>query len=434
VNIQEDEILVSQLRHKRHEKRLEHVAKRNFKLGVWNGILFNLGKSFFSPTTVLPAFLSKLTSSSSLIGIIATFDAIGWYLPQLPAAAWVQHKSRKMPIYRLSFALRTIALLVVTITTFFSPSVPVLLVIFTTSIITFDLTSGLGGLVFMDLYAKAIPPNKRGKFLALRMGIGSLLAATLGAGAIYLLERADVFPRNFSYIFGAGTMIIIVGLYMMAIMREPRERHLTDKRTLRQHLAHSLNILKGNPEFRHYVESCIILALYLHTLPFLFLYAKNNLGYTNGDLGIFVTIECAAFVLSNMYWPRVADRTSNRKVVLTTAYLQLTVPLFILSYELFPIPREIFPLVFALTATIDSGRTIGCFGYLVDIIPERDRMTYSAIFNTSLALPLLFVPVSGLILDMFGYSTLYILIALTTVWAIFRLLKLREVHAHERVS
>lgn len=430
----EDEILISRLRQDRHEKRLAHVNKRNFQLGVWNGILFNLGKSFFSPTTVLPAFLSKLTSSSSLIGIVATFEAIGWYLPQLPAAAWVQHKSKKMPIYRLSFALRTISLVVIAVVTFLSPSAPVLLVIFTTAIITFDLSSGLGGLVFMDLYAKAIPPNKRGKFLALRMGIGSLLAATVGAGAIAVLVSADTFPRNFSYIFALGAIIVSVGLYLMAIMREPRERHLTDKRTLKQHLTHSRNILRQNPEFRHYVESCVILALYLHTLPFLFLYAKNNLGYTNSDLGIFVTIECAAFVLSNIYWPRVADRASNRKVVLTTAYLQLTVPLFILSYELFPIPREIFPLVFALTATIDSGRTIGCLGYLVDIIPQRDRMTYSAVFNTSLALPLLFVPVSGLILDMFGYSTLYILIALTTVWAIIRLLKLREVHAHERVS
>jgi predicted MFS family arabinose efflux permease len=285
----------------------------------------------------------------------------------------------------------------------------------------------------MDLYAKAIPPTKRGQFLGLRISIGSLLAATIGAGAIALLVRADSFPRNFSYIFFLGAVIITIGLYLMAIMREPREIHRTDERSLKQHLAHSLHILRTNPEFRHYVVSCIILSLYLHSLPFLFLYAKRNLGYTNSDLGIFVTIECAAFVLSNLYWARIADRKSNRKVVMHTAFLQLSVPLFILSYELFDIPRTIFPFVFALTATIDCGRTIGCLGYLVDIIPQRDRMTYSAIFNTSMALPLLLVPISGVILDVFGYATLYILIALTTMVAIVRLRRIREVKAHERL-
>lgn len=432
--VQEDEILAGKLRHERIEKKRAYITKRNFTLGVWNGILYNLGKSFFSPTTVLPAFLSKLTTSSSLIGVIATFESIGWYLPQLPAAAWVQHKQRKMPIYRLSFVLRTIALFVVAIATFLSPSAPVLLVVFTTAIVTFDLSSGLGGLVFMDLYAKAIAPNKRGKFLGLRIAIGSLLAATVGAGAISLLVRADEFPRNFAYIFALGAIVTSVGLYLMAIMREPREVHRTEERTLKQHLAHSRNILRANDEFRRYVVSCVILALYLHSLPFLFLYAKNKLGYTNSDLGVFITIECGAYVLSNLYWARIADRSSNRKVILHTAFLQLSVPLFILSYELFPIPRELFPLVFGLTATIDSGRTIGCLGYLVDIIPQRDRMTHSAIFNSAMALPLLLVPISGVILDAFGYPTLYTLIGLTTVVAIIRLLNIRDVKAHQRSS
>ncbi len=430
----EDEILVSQLRQDRHEKQLAHVARRNFKLGVWNGILFNLGKSFISPTTVLPAFLSQLNASSSLIGFLSAFDTIGWCLPQLPAAAWVQHMSRKMPIYRLSFVLRTISMVVIAVVTYLNPSASVLLILFTTAIITFDLTAGLGGLVFMDLYAKAIPPNKRGKFLGLRMGIGSLLAATVGAGAIYLLERADTFPRNFSYIFAVGAVIIGIGLYMMAIMREPRERHLTDERTLKQHLRHSANILRTNAEFRHYVISSVLLACYLHSLPFLFIYAERKLGYTAGDLGIFITIECAAFVVSNFVVARIGDRRSNRKVLRMTSFLQLSVPVFILSYELFPIPREIFPLVFALTATIDSGRTIGGFGYLLDIIPQKDRMTYSAIFNTSLGIPLLLAPVAGLILDGFGFATLYTIIGLTSVYAIIRIFKLRDVKAHERMS
>ena len=48
---------------------LERFSRKAKAKGVWNGILFNLGKSFISPTTVLPAFLSQLNASSSLIGL-----------------------------------------------------------------------------------------------------------------------------------------------------------------------------------------------------------------------------------------------------------------------------------------------------------------------------------------------------------------------------
>jgi polyferredoxin len=145
-----------------HEDRKKKVAekhklveKRNFRLGVWNGILFNLGTSFISPTTVLPGFLSILTSSSGLIGFITTFQTIGWYLPQLPMSVWVQHKQRKLPVYRASSVIRAIAFIILAVITLLSPSKDVLLVTAVVTLLTFYLASGPGGLIFMDLYAKA---------------------------------------------------------------------------------------------------------------------------------------------------------------------------------------------------------------------------------------------------------------------------------------
>ena len=139
---------------KKFEQRLRKAQKNNFRLGIWSGVLYNLGCSFISRTTVLPSFFSYLTSSSALIGVIGTFQDIGWYLPQLPASSWVQHKPQKMPMYRLSTALRIILFFGLALTTMFSSDHSVLLVVSVGSLFFFYMCSGLGGVVFMELFAK----------------------------------------------------------------------------------------------------------------------------------------------------------------------------------------------------------------------------------------------------------------------------------------
>src|SRR5437879_1624173 len=86
-------------------KRFHHLSarhdKRNFRLGVTNGVLYGLGTYFISRSTVIPSFFSHLTHSSALIGLVSQFESIGWYLPQFIAASFVLHLPRKLPLYRI---------------------------------------------------------------------------------------------------------------------------------------------------------------------------------------------------------------------------------------------------------------------------------------------------------------------------------------------
>src|ERR1035438_1383889 len=69
--------------------------RRNFRLGVTNGVLYGLGTSFISRSTIIPSFFSHLTNSSALIGLVSQFESIGWYLPQFFAATFVVHRSEE---------------------------------------------------------------------------------------------------------------------------------------------------------------------------------------------------------------------------------------------------------------------------------------------------------------------------------------------------
>src|SRR5579872_4199734 len=139
---------------RKFNERVTKVEKNNFWLGVSSGVFYNLGCAFISRTTVLPSFLSHLTNSSALIGIVGTFQDVGWYLPQFPASAWVQHKPQKMPMYRLSTALRIVLFFGFAAVTIFSSNTPLLLIVTVVSLLLFYLCSGLGGVVFMELFAK----------------------------------------------------------------------------------------------------------------------------------------------------------------------------------------------------------------------------------------------------------------------------------------
>ena len=67
------------------EKPLEN-ARYNFTILTFDGLTFWLGLSYFSPTTILPLFVSHLSSSNVVSGAVPAVIALSWALPQLLGA------------------------------------------------------------------------------------------------------------------------------------------------------------------------------------------------------------------------------------------------------------------------------------------------------------------------------------------------------------
>lgn len=52
-------------------------ARRNFRLAVGNGVLFQVGEGLIDPGTVIPVLLSHLTTSSAVIGLASALSDLG---------------------------------------------------------------------------------------------------------------------------------------------------------------------------------------------------------------------------------------------------------------------------------------------------------------------------------------------------------------------
>ena len=70
----------------------------NFSVNLLDGAFFWFGASFMSSATILPLFVSKLTTSPLAIGLLAVFAQASWFLPQLFTANLVERLARKKPV------------------------------------------------------------------------------------------------------------------------------------------------------------------------------------------------------------------------------------------------------------------------------------------------------------------------------------------------
>lgn len=76
----------------------EEVKKHyrwNFTANLMDWTLFFMGMGFVSVNTILPAFIRNFTSSNFLIGFVPCLNTLGWFLPQILVANFVQKLRRK---------------------------------------------------------------------------------------------------------------------------------------------------------------------------------------------------------------------------------------------------------------------------------------------------------------------------------------------------
>src|SRR5262245_15713198 len=84
------------------EAILTRNVTRNFVLNVLDGTAFIFGVSLLSRYTVLPLFVSQLSSERWLQGLIPALTYTGWFLPALFMAPFVASRPRRKPLIMIA--------------------------------------------------------------------------------------------------------------------------------------------------------------------------------------------------------------------------------------------------------------------------------------------------------------------------------------------
>lgn len=401
----------------------EHEVRRNFALGVFNGAAFRFAEALIDPPLVLTWFVSHLTPSNLLAGLVVPLGDAGWFLPQIFVSTRVQRMERKMPSYTIAAVIRTLVWIILAAVVWLVDDPLVLLVGFFVLYIIARLSAGLAGLTFFDVVAKTIPARRRGSFFAWRQLLGGLLG--LGGGWIVktvLNHPALPFPRGNAVLFLLYCAVMAPAFAAFALIREPPGPVVAGTVTVGEQLRRAGQLLRTDRVYRRYMAARLSLAMANIALPFYGIYAKNVLGAPEGMVGVYVVVRVGALLLFNLPWGRLSDRRGNRLVMRLVSLGSGATTLLALALVglvgFFPsvlgglgpqgawLPYLALPLFF-LDGAVRPAQILAGSNYLLELVSEADRPLYLGLSNTLMGIVVLISGLGGLVVDFFGFASLF---------------------------
>ena len=230
------------------------VNKRNFQLGVLNGILFNIAEALMDPTLVLVAFISQLSPLALLIGLILPLRDSLWAIPQLWMASYIQSLPRKIDLCRKITVFRIICWISLVLEINLIKDYNHLLIAFFLTYATASLLSGMNGLAFMEIVSKTVPAQRRGEFFAWRLGISG--AINIGASLLVRWLLSQPLPLPFPHNFGLLSLLYLClaapGLILFNMINEPLDPDTLPTQPITVLLKRAFCFLKEDASYRNF--------------------------------------------------------------------------------------------------------------------------------------------------------------------------------------
>ena len=137
--------------------------RHNSVVNVLDGTFFWGGSSLIASTTILPVYVSRLSDSKLLIGLVSMIGTTGWLLPQLFTANWVQRLPRKktLPV-RVGLFTERLPVVLLALSVLLAPRFPGLaLAAFFLTLAWHTVGAGAVAVAWQDMIAKIIPIDRR---------------------------------------------------------------------------------------------------------------------------------------------------------------------------------------------------------------------------------------------------------------------------------
>ncbi len=418
------------------------VVRRNYWLGIANGVLYTVGETLSSPGLVLALLVRQLGGSLVLVGLLPALQSGGYLLPQLLVGGRIQGMPYKLWLYQRAAFVRVALFIVMLIVIFNSATLPPALslglIVLTFSL--FNLGGGTSTLAFQDVVAKVIPPRRRGVFFGFRQLVGGLLGfALVGPLVGWLLGDASpvAFPANFGLLCLLALLFMAGGLLAFSLVDEPPQARPGPRMRVIEGLRRAPTILRENSNYRWFIIARMLTRAGQIAEPFYIIYASEVLGLPAGVAGIYLAVRALAGALSNLLWGRLSERRGNRLLVLASAALVPLPPILALAgpalIGAFALGSGgmlwAMGLVFLVAGAANDGSMLAGNTYLLDVVPEAERPTYMGLANTTLGL-VTFLPVlGGALVAWLGYGGTFAIAVAFAVLGALASLRLTEVRS-----
>lgn len=424
------------------------VASERRSLSRWNrffhtadGVAYWAGINAVSYNTVVPLFVSKLTDSPLLIGLVAVFSQAGWYVPQLFSAAATERRIYKRPIaVRFGYMVERAPALAWPLAALLSVSRPDLgLALF---MITFGLHFVGAGLIapaWQDLIAHTFPPRERGRFFGMTTFLGTSLGALGGLAASRVLG-AFAFPVDFAIAFGFAAVCVQLSWVFLALTREPvrlaphvednspvtdltgspslgPSRPIARRAATGGSLRATLEIIRRDPGFARFLVVRTLMGFGTMGFGFVAVHTTRAFGAADATVAIFTVFLLIGEAGGNISSGAIADRFGHR-LPLIVGVGSVTAAFVIAR---FAGTVDWFYLAFLLMGVAVGAGRVSAMMIAIEFAPEGRTPSYAGITNTLAGFGGLIAPLIGGAIAASSYPLLFLVTAAINLTAWFGL-------------
>jgi hypothetical protein len=392
-----------------HQRRLEIEAAEPRNLLVLSAfqVLPRVGWIFKTETVIMPDFMDAIAGAGWIRGLLPVLNRVGQSLPPLVFSDALQRSPLKMRtllgitlLMAVPFlALGAIWAMVNDQKVAWLP--PLFLLLY----FLFFSLNGLNQQAFGTAQGKLIRPVRRGWLMGLSGLIGSVSAVL---AAIWLLPGWLKMPNNAGYapifLFNGG--MYLVGGFVLLLGREPRDAaDGAPKSPVWEQFRNAWQLFRTDAAFRSvgWVAMCFISALLL--FPHYQWLGRERLGATNANLLPWVVAQNLSLGVFSPLLGRIADRRGNRLAVRIAVFLSALTPLVALWLASRHGEGSLtwYSLTFALLGLCPlTIRTIQ--NYVLELADESQHSLYLSTMTVCLAVPFVFSPLVGWLVDTFPYQ------------------------------
>lgn len=384
--------------------------KFNFLVGLVDGGFFGLGIGFGSFAAILPLFVSRLTDSALLIGLIPAIHGAGWQLPQLFAAGYTSRAKRVKPLVLLATVHERVPFLGLAAVAWFIAHMDVSAALWLTFglLIWQSLGAGFAANPWQTMVTKVIPSELHGAFFGMQSASFNGLAGLAAIAAGFLLERLSG-PLDFALCFTLTFVFFVLSYIAIAQTRELA----ADKPETDEHPAafwgHSWNILKRDRNFGAFLAARSLSQFAGMAISFYIVYGYKELGMSESVAGIMTSVLLISQVVFAPLMGRLGDRWSHRGVMILGGVGAAA------SSALAWAANSIgwFYPVFLLAAVAIVAIWTIPIAFTVSFAREYERPLYIGLSNTVSAPATILAPIfGGWIADAMGYHAMFTVSAL----------------------
>jgi MFS family permease len=405
-----------------YAKRMSRHEVRNVVFLILDGATFSFAISLLSETTIIPAFMQKLSGSAILVGLVAAVYALGHYLPQLFGAHLALGREKRKFLMLAIVSLERVGILAIAIAAQLVGVLDrgVVIALFFVAFAIYSITTGLTGPVYGDFVSKALN-RARGWYY----GVVQFMGGSLGFAAALVAQqliKSNRFPIGNQLCFWLCFGLSFFSIVFVSCLKEVPYPHVEARPRFRDTVRQIPSLIAGHHAYARYLIARCALALATMGVGFVVVDGLHAV-LTQSDAALLA----AVFILSQAvlgFVISLVGSTFGWRIVIIAGGVLIAIGMLgaVVGGSLL-----VYMAVFVLLGGANAVTIVGDTNMSIEFAPTSKTSLYIGTTSTLLAPFFTLGPlVAGLIVSGVGYTTVFVIAAALALVGIVLAVRIRE--------